>query len=253
MERSTVRLEQIDGVAIVYLDKPPVNAIDRRLVNDAVECLMRLKDSDETKAVVITGTGKCFSAGLDLKTVPYYSISEQRKMVEDLNSAVLQLYSFPIPTVAAVNGHAIAGGFILAISCDYRIGTTSECKIGITEVRTGIPFPVATMEVLRAEIGPAAARRMTLTGKNAGPEESLENGVLDELQPGRTVTERAIEVAKDLATMPGKTYAQIKYQLRGETIERIERAIREGSDPLLKTWITDEGRSASAEILSRED
>jgi enoyl-CoA hydratase len=122
---------------------------------------------------VVTGAGKCFSAGLDLKVAPYYSPGEQRQMVEELNDIVLTLYGFPMPTVAAVSGHAIAGGFILALSCDYRIGTTAACKIGITESRAGIPFPVSTMEVLMSELSPPVARKMTLVGLNSGPEEAF--------------------------------------------------------------------------------
>ena len=253
MNTSMVKIEQKDGIAIMYLDKPPVNAIDRRLVNDSVECLSSVEANNDVCAVVITGSGKCFSAGLDLKTVPYYKPSEQRLMVEELNDAILKLYGFPIPTVAAINGHAIAGGFILAISCDYRVGTNSACKLGLTESRVGIPFPVAAMEVLCAELAPAPARRMTLVGQNVGAEEAFRNGVLDELQPGDKVLSRARDIAKDLGMMPREAYAQIKRQLRGETIARIKRVVDEGSDPLLKTWINEEGRRASAEILAHED
>jgi enoyl-CoA hydratase len=253
MDRTTVKIEQINGIAIMCLDKPPVNAIDRRLVRDGVECLSLIATNDEICAVVITGSGKCFSAGLDLKTVPYYKPSEQRLMVEELNKAILDLYDFPIPTVAAINGHAIAGGFILAISCDYRVGTSSECKLGVTESRVGIPFPVATMEVLRAELAPAAARRMTLVGRNLSPQEAFINGVLDELQQDDKVLSRAKEVARDLGTMPREAYAKIKRQLRGETILRIKRVIDEGSDPLLNTWISNEGVAASAELLANEE
>ena len=250
MDKSTIRIEEQDGIAIMFLDKPPVNAIDRRLVDDGRKGLVQLSADKDIRALIITGSGKCFSAGLDLKVAPYYSLSEQRQMVEELNNVVLKLYGFPIPTVAAVNGHAIAGGFILALSCDYRIGTTSEFKIGVTESRVGIPFPVSTMEVLRAELSPSVARKMTLVGRNLGPLEAFQNGVLDELQPSDQVLSRAKEVAMDLGAIPRKAYAQIKHQLRGKTIRRIQQVIDEGSDPLLKIWIEEEGRMASSGLLT---
>lgn len=253
MDKSTVKIEQQDGIAIMYLDKPPVNAIDRRLVDDGMKCLLKISADKELRALIITGSGKCFSAGLDLKVVPYYSLSEQRQMVEELNDIVLKLYGFPIPTVAAVNGHAIAGGFILVLSCDYRIGTTSECKIGITESRVGIPFPTSTIEVLRAELSPMVARKMTLVGRNLSPEEAFQNGVFDELQQSDKVLSRAKEVAMDLGTMPRDAYAQIKHQLRENTIRRIQQVIDEGSDPLLNMWIKEEGRIASSGYLASKE
>jgi enoyl-CoA hydratase len=249
MNQSTIRIEQQDGIAIMVLDKPPVNAIDRRLVGDGREGLAKISANKEIRALIITGSGKCFSAGLDLKVAPYYSAAEQRLMVEELNDIVLELYGFPIPTVAAVNGHAIAGGFILALSCDYRIGTTSACKIGLTESRAGIPFPVSTIEVLTAELSPPVARTMTLVGRNLGPEEAFRNGVLDELQPPEKVLWRAQEVARDLGAMPRQGYVQIKHQLRGHTIRQIRKVIDEGSDPLLNQWIREEGKIASGELL----
>ncbi len=250
MKKSTVSIKIENEIAIMYLEKPPVNAIDIKLVRDGMECLTQIAENKNIRSVIITGSGKCFSAGLDLKTVPYYNAFEQRQMVEELNNVVLKLYEFPIPTVAAINGHAIAGGFILAISCDYRLGTVSEYKIGVTESRVGIPFPVATMEVLRAELQPAMARRMTLVGKNIGPQEALQIGILDELQQDNKLLTRAKEVAMDLGSMPREGYAKIKNQPRGNTIKTIKRVIDDGSDPLIKAWIMEEGKESSAKHLS---
>jgi enoyl-CoA hydratase len=249
MQNSTVRLESSEGIAVVTLDKPPVNAFDLTLINDAESTLRSVETDSETRAVVITGNGKCFSAGLDLKTVPSYSPAEQRRMVEDLNRTVAWLYGFPLPTVAAINGHAIAGGFILAITCDYRIGADMPCKLGVTESRVGIPFPVSTMEVLRAELAPSIARRMTLVGSCVGPKEALSSGILDEIQTPDTVLNRAKEIAKELGAMPSEAYMKIKRQLRGHTIAQMEASIREKNDPLLKIWIGEEARMASAKHL----
>ena len=252
MDEGMARLEVADGIAIVSLDKPPVNAFDLRLVHDTEECLKKVEKDQDVRAVLITGKGKCFSAGLDLKTVPYYTPTQQRQMVEDLNRAVAWLYGFSLPTIAAVNGHAIAGGFILAIACDYRVGTSSACSLGVTESRVGIPFPACIMEVLRAELRPEVARRMTLTGRLMGPDEALANGVLDELCPAERVLARAREIAMEFAALPRGAYVKIKRQLRGEALARMDQAMRTRSDPLLEMWIVEEGRTASAALL-RED
>jgi enoyl-CoA hydratase len=251
-KKSTVRIERTEGVAILWLDKPPVNAIDLELVLETEEALSRLQNEDSTRALVITGTGPCFSAGLDLKVLPHYSPGKQRKMVEALNRTVARLYAFPMPTVAAVNGHAIAGGFILAISCDYRIGTRSSCQIGLTETRVGIPFPFSTMEALKAELSPPVARRITMVGRNMGPEDALRYGVLDELEPAEQVLPRAREVALELGSLPREGYTEIKRQLRAEPLARMKDSLRTGSDPLLDSWITEEAKGASSDLLERD-
>jgi len=251
MKRKTASIERSDNIAILHLDKPPVNALDLTLVADVETCLKSVEHDPAVRAVVITGKGKCFSAGLDLKTIPYYTPAEQRRLVEDLNRTVAWIYGFPLPTVAAINNHAIAGGFILAIICDYRVGTSGSGKLGVTEVKVGIPFPFSTMEVLRSELTPATARQMTLVGRTVGPEQALAQGVIDEIRPAQEVLSRAIEVARDFAGLPKEAYTRIKRQLRGEAIARMEEVIRTGSDPLLQTWITEEGRLASARQLGR--
>lgn len=251
MENLTARIEQIGDVAVVTLNKPPVNAVDLTLVRDTEECLKKAEADPRIKAVVITGAGRCFSAGLDLKTVPYYTSADQRRMVEELNRTVAWLYGFPLPTIAAINGHAIAGGFILALACDYRLGADAACQLGVTESRVGIPFPVSTMEVLRAELDSPTARRMTLVGRNVNPKEALASGILDEIVSADQLLNQAIEFAQDLGSMPREAYGRIKRQLRDEPLRRMQTAIETGNDPLLKMWITDEGRSASAEHLEK--
>lgn len=117
----------------------------------------------------MTGTGEFFSGGLDLKAVPSYDPEEQRSLLGVANRMIARFYSCPIPLVAAVNGHAIAAGFILAISADYRVGPSSDALFGLTEARVGIPFPAAPMIVLQAELAPQDVRYATLYARNFRP------------------------------------------------------------------------------------
>jgi len=251
MANRTVNIDYRDRVAILRMDKSPANTIDLALLGDAENALSDLNLHVDIKAVVITGTGKCFCAGADLKTVPQYNQAQQREVVAAMNRIISYLYTRPYPLIAAVNGHAIAAGLVLVLACDYRIGADTGCKFGLTEVRAGIPFPAATMEILKAELPAHVTRRLALTGRNISPPEALTYGIFDELKPPEQVLTRALEVANDLGSSSAQAYSSIKKQLRADTIKRIKQIMDE--DPLLASWLTEETQTASTHLLSDKD
>jgi enoyl-CoA hydratase len=165
-----------------------------------------------------------------------------------LNQALHNLYSLPIPTVGAVNGHAIAGGLVLALACDMRIAVDSGALFGLTEVRAGVPFPVAAMAVVKAELSPATARELVLGGRNCDPARALTLGIVDELQPADGVRARSLALARELAAAPRESYGKIKRQLREAPLGEIERALG-ANDPLHGNWISTETQAAAARVL----
>lgn len=244
-----ITIERDGAIAVFRLNRPPVNAVDLGFARDLEAAIERLMAERELRAMVVTGTGACFSAGLDLKLVPLYGPEEQREMVTTLNRVLVKLYACPLPVVGAVNGHAIAGGLILALACDCRIGTSAPARFGLTEVRAGVPFPAAAMAVLQAEVAPHAARILALRGNNVGPDAALALGLVDQLQPPDRVLPAALDAARDLAGMPGDAYGRIKRQLRARPIALIEEILATGSDPMLESWITAEATAAAASLL----
>ena len=240
-----VKVEAHDEVAVVRMDRPPANALDLELLEEGHATLERLA-AERPGAVVLTGRDGFFSAGVDLKLAPGLDEAGQRAMVAGINRLFAGWYGFPGPLVCAVNGHAIAGGLILALCGDYRVGA-HQGKLGLTELRAGIPYPVAAMAVARAELSPGAARRLVLGAALVEPEEALRLGALDELAGPQELLPRALEVARELASMPASAYARIKQQLRGPTVEAIAAAA--DVDPLLGGWLGDETAGASKELL----
>jgi len=233
-----VTTETRGDVAIVRIDRPPANALDLELLAAGRQAAASLRDADPA-AVVIVGRDGFFSAGVDLKAVPQLDDAGQRAMVEGINRIFLDWYSFPRPVVCAVNGHAIAGGMILALCGDYRVCSRGDGKFGLTEVKVDVGYPVVAMAIVRAELTPASARVLALGGELIGPEAARELGLVDELRDPDDVLDRAIEVATDYAALPRAAYARVKDQLRGETIRAMRKVVDEGTDPLLARWIRD--------------
>ena len=200
--------------------------------------------AERPAAVVLTGREGYFSAGADLKVAPTLDADGQRAMVAGINSIFAGWYSFPAPVVAAVNGHAIAGGLILALCGDYRVGS-SEGKYGLTELKAGLPYPAVAMAVVRAELHGPAARRLVLGADLVDAKAALDAGAFDEVTEPDKVLHRATEVARGLAMLPSDAYAKVKRQLRGPVLD----AALAQPDPLLEGWASAETADAVSNIL----
>ena len=200
--------------------------------------------AEPPSAVVLTGREGFFSAGADLKLAPTLDATGQRAMVEGINRIFAGWYGFPRPLVCTVNGHAIAGGFILALCGDYRVGS-SEGRYGLTELKAGLPYPSVALAVVRAELHAPAARRLVLGADLVDAKAALEAGAFDEIAEPDQVLHRATEVARGLAALPAEAYAKVKSQLRGPVLE----AALAQPDPLLDGWAGTETADAASGIL----
>jgi enoyl-CoA hydratase len=244
---SHVVLDWEGRTAVVRIDRPPANAMDAELVGELVAAADELRAS-RPEAIVLTGRDGFFSAGLDLKVVPTLDPAGRRELVMGINRMVAAWYSLPRPLVVAVSGHAIAGGMILALCGDHRVGSTAG-KLGLTEVQAGVPYPAGAIALVRAELSPPAARVLVLGGRLYEPPAALELGLLDELAAPADLLARALAVAGELSALPAETYARVKQQLRGELAAELERIAGEADDPLIETWLSGETAQAASTTL----
>jgi enoyl-CoA hydratase len=244
-----IQVESRDGIAVLRFARPPANAIELASATALEETFGRLEADVGTRALVITGDGAFFSAGLDLKVVPTYGSDEQRAMVMAINRLLARLYGLALPTVVAVNGHALAGGLVIVLAADYRIASRGGYRLGLTETRVAVPYPVAAMTVVEAELAPAVARRLVFLARHHTPEDALAERVVDELAPAETLLPRAIAVAEELAALPREAYARIKRHLRRAALDRIADVVASGADPLIERWLSPETSVAAAEVL----
>jgi enoyl-CoA hydratase len=232
-------------VTIVRFDQPPVNALDLNLL-DLIIASMRNIDGP----VVITGAGRCFSAGVDLRALVDGGAEYAERFVTALSEAFLAVFDHPAPVVAAINGHAIAGGCVLAMCADVRL--MSAGTIGLTELSVGVPFPVAALEICRFAMG-TSATRAALRAKTIDANTALAHGWIDEVVPNDGLISRAIATAHELGEYSPSAYAATKRQLHQPARIAID-AGAEMDAKVRASWINEETRdriAAFVEALAR--
>jgi enoyl-CoA hydratase len=212
-----------DRVAVLRLAHGPVNAMDQELC-EAIAERFRALDSDPARAVVVTGTGRAFSAGVDLKRILDEGAPYVERFLPALSAAFRALFQLSKPVVAAVNGHAIAGGCVLAACSDVTLMADGPGRIGVPEARVGPPFPRIAIEVLRHAVGDVAARRLMVGALTYTPADAQALGLVDRVLPADELLQQAVATARALATeVPSDTFALTKAQLRRDALERTVR------------------------------
>ncbi|WP_138759256.1 enoyl-CoA hydratase/isomerase family protein [Modestobacter altitudinis] len=225
--------EHRDDVAVLRIEHGRVGALDVELLTALAEAV-----SASDRALVITGSGSAFSAGVDLRQV----LDGGRPYTEQLLAALSRLFrvvfDHPRPTVAAVNGHAIAGGCVLALACDLRL--MSGGRMGLAELTVGVPFPTAALEVVRHALGPRAGQ-VLLGAQSVDRERALALGMVDELTEPGELLPRAVALAGQLAAWSPESYRMAKVQLHRPANAAIE-ATQEGDAAVLAGWTSDDTR-----------
>jgi enoyl-CoA hydratase len=218
------------GTVVLRLARPPVNALDLELL-ESITAGFEQALAEEAAAIVVTGRGRCFSAGIDVKLTPTYTAEERRAAIRAINRMVSVIHGAPVPVVAAVNGHAMGGGLVLALACDMRLASSGEHVLALNEVAAGVPFPAGPLALVHGELAPGVARDLCLTGRSISPSEALELGVVDRLVEGDELLEHAQALAAELASHGA--YVVVKRQVRGRLSAELERICAEDDDPLL--------------------
>jgi enoyl-CoA hydratase len=169
--------EHADGIARITLDDGKANAMSTAWFRELGAALDRAQ-ADGAGALLVRGRPRFFSGGLDLKLLPTLSPAEMREMTETFASTFLRLYALPIPTVACVTGHAIAGGAVLAFACDARYATEGPYRIQMNEVAIGIPLPSWMLVIGESAIPATARNEALLHARGYAPAEALAHGVV---------------------------------------------------------------------------
>jgi len=212
-----IRIEDSDAVRVIRIHHGKANALDIELCRELAAAIDAQRTTS-ARALVLIGDGTIFSAGVDLKRVLDGGATYVASFLPALRALFDVLFAFPKPVVAAVNGHAIAGGCVIACAADYRLMARGNGRIGVPELLVGVPFPTIALEIMRGVARPHELPILLYGGGTFEPEAALGRGLVDRLVDGPTLLDAALTEAGRLAALPGAAFALTKQQLRAGAI-----------------------------------
>jgi enoyl-CoA hydratase len=233
------------GVRVLTFDRPPANAIDETLLGDLGAALARAESDEAVRAVVLTGAGKFFGGGFDLGAPPR-DATATRRLGALYRDAHLRLLALSKPTIAMVNGHAIAGGLVTALACDFRFGVAGDYKVGLNEIAIGASFPRVAFEIVRLRLTHARACELLLGAAIYAAPEAVRLGIVDELLPAERFVDTVCRRAARLGTFSRDAYAHTKAALVAEAVTRVESETPEEAERATAVWTAPESRAARA-------
>jgi enoyl-CoA hydratase len=235
-----IELNHRGGIAVVKMIHGKANALDIEFCEALAAQFEALRGSD-TRAVVLTGQGPMFSAGVNLIRLGEGGAAYVRRFLPALHRLYDTVFFFPKPVVAAVNGHAIAGGCVLECCADKRIAMVGGGRIGVTELLVGVPFPPLAFEIMRFASPPRYLADGMFSGATFTPDVALTRGLVDELAEGpAALLDRATAAGETLAALSPAAFAQTKQQIRQPVTDAMERYGRQVAAAAEEIWTAPE-------------
>lgn len=243
-----IERERRGDVVVLRLVHGKANAMDAELCEELVAELDAAwgehAGGAAPRAIVLTGRGTIFSAGVDLIRLREGGDAYRDRFLPALSRALFDLFFFPAPVVAAVQGHAIAGGCLAACACDYRVMARGKGRMGVPELKVGVPFPAVALEILRFALPAHRIQEIIYTGRTYEADAAREVGLVDEVVEGDRCLDRALEVARALAAAPSDSVGLTKRQLRQESRDFLERHGVALDAEVSRVWASEEARAA---------
>lgn len=238
-----------DGIRLLTLSRAPVNALNAGFLVELEAAFRDANEDDAVRVLVLNSDLKVLSAGMDLKEASEFSDADQTAIVDGLNAAYLELYRIPKPVITLVNRAAIAGGMFFVLASDFILADTGA-KLGLTEVRVGVDFPICAMEIARAEMTPLTFKRVVLSGQNVVAEDAVAMGLINEVVTPDALMDRGLEMAREYARIPPLTFANIKTQMRKTIVDKVAKVVADKSDPKRNGWFNEETRDSMRALLA---
>ena len=248
----TILLNRCEKIAVLKLNRGTTNAIDFQLIDEMKNHLERIREDSDIRGVVLTSTNeKFFAIGFDIPWLMDLPQKEFRAFYHAFNQLCLDLYTFPKPTIAAITGHAVAGGCILALCCDYRYIADGRKLMGLNEIKIGVPLPYPTDYILRDWVGSRVARDMADSGEYYESDKLLQMGVVDRVVPVDRVLPEAVEKMKQLGSYAPAAFRMIKRNRVERVKEQILEHLEERERYFVECWYSEETRRRLEEIREK--
>jgi len=247
-----VAIEQHDTIAEIQLQNGITNAINLELVNQLSVTLSQTAQNDQIAGVVLSSSNeKFFSIGFDLPALYELSVKDFKVFYQAFNQFCLDLYTFSKPTLAAITGHAIAGGCILSLCCDYRFITNGRKLMGLNEIKLGVPVPYLADRILQEVVGAKYARMIMETGDFYEPGEAQALGLVDRVVTAEEMLSKGREKIRSIEASSLQAYEAIKRNRVEPLLERVERALERKTDVFIEHWFSTEARYRLAEAMKK--
>jgi 3,2-trans-enoyl-CoA isomerase len=216
-----ISLTMNEGIARVALSRGKVNAINEKVVDELTDCFRALSYDPGVKAVILTGEGKFFTFGFDIPEFLNYTKEDFVRYLTKFTGLYTDIFLYPKPVVAALNGHTIAGGCMLAIACDYRIMVPGNAKISLNEINFSSSVFAGSVELMKLWLGQKQAEAALLSGAMYSAEEALQLGLIDQVTTKDDLEGEALKKAREYASQDGAAFRSIKKLLRQATAEEM--------------------------------
>jgi 3,2-trans-enoyl-CoA isomerase len=236
-------------VGELRLNRPPVNALNLELMA-ALRQAVEAAPHNGVRALILSGAPGRFSAGLDVPLLLGMDRTAIAALWRELYGLLKALASSPIPIAAAITGHAPAGGTVLPLFCDWRVGAQGDFKLGLSEVQVGITLPPIILSALRRQVGPRRAERLAVTGALISPQEALEVGLLDEVVAVERVVSRALEWCQALLALPSEAMSVTRWNARADLIGLFDNVEPE-LDAVTEAWWNPQTQLALRAMVER--
>ncbi|KPK89175.1 MAG: hypothetical protein AMJ88_17945 [Anaerolineae bacterium SM23_ 63] len=241
-----------DGIATVVLGRGKVNALNEPLVEQLYDDLANLEEEEAIGAIILTGKGKFFSFGFDVPEFLAYSRDEFERFLSKFTDLYRYLFLFPKPTVAALNGHTIAGGCMLATACDHRLMVSGKAKIALNEISFGASVTAGAIEMLTYCIGHRKAQDVLFSGVMLTPEEAYQIGLIDQVLEEDELLEESGLIAQDYINKDLAAFSSIKKWLKGPVVERMQQREADSIKEFARIWYSESTWQNLQDIVIRE-
>jgi enoyl-CoA hydratase/carnithine racemase len=244
-----IRTERSGDVLVVTLARGKANALNASMLEELHDAVATAREEDTVRALaLVSGSPRIFSAGFDLGEVFGYDDQAMANVFARLMALCEELRQLPKPVVAGVSGHAVAGGAIIALACDFRVLAEGDFGFSVNEVDLGLTLPSSAIGWIADPLGPFA-RQVVLAGMPMSPARAHAIGLASELAPAEAVGERAVAMAAVLARKPPRAYAAFKAAFNGPRLDAAGRA--QAVAEFMGSWTGEESRPRGEEVASR--